>query len=201
LDFIHEKEEVSEIPVNKNIPNLPYSDSEDEEQQLETGHEGSVTTRREYSIFVDIYIVSYENLPSPTPQEEQDHQAVEASSREKSKQSKSKNIKKQLAEQEVLERVIKTRYETLSKNFAKSNSALERLSHESIKENKKKDKIVKDYNSLWRVAQGLKKKVRALSKKARESKHQAHASLETLAKVAVQYNEPVTDTNPANLEQ
>jgi hypothetical protein len=51
------------------------------------------------------------------------------------------------------------------------------------------------------VAQGLKKKVRALRKKARESKHQAHASLETLAEVAVQYNEPVTATNPTNLEQ
>jgi hypothetical protein len=53
-----------------------------------------------------------------------------------------------LVEKEVLERVIKTRYETLSKNFAESNSSLERLAHESIKEKKKKDKIVKDYNSL-----------------------------------------------------
>jgi hypothetical protein len=48
------------------------------------------------------------------------------------------------------------------KNFAERNSALERLAHESIKEKKKRNKIVKDYNSLWRVAQGLKKKVRAL---------------------------------------
>jgi hypothetical protein len=42
---------------------------------------------------------------------------------------------------------------------------LERLAHESIKEKKKKNKIVKDYNSLWRVAQGLNKKVSALRKK------------------------------------
>ena len=85
LDFIHEKEEVSEIPVNKNILNLPYSYSEDEEQQLEIGHEGSVTTGRDHSVFVDIYIVSYENIPSPTPQEEQYHQVVEASSSKKEK--------------------------------------------------------------------------------------------------------------------
>jgi hypothetical protein len=52
----------------------------------------------------------------------------------------------------VLERVIKTRYETISKNFAERNSALEILSHESIKEKKKKNKIIKDYNNLWRVA-------------------------------------------------
>ena len=86
----------------------------------------------------------------------------------------------------MLERVIKTRYETLSKNFAESNSALERLSHESIKEKKNKEKIVKDYNNLWRVAQDLKKKVMALRLQAMSSKHQSqtHATLETLAKVA-----------------
>jgi hypothetical protein len=112
-----------------------------------------------------------------------------------------KKLKKKLAEQEVIERVIKTRYETLSKNFAESNSALERLSHERIKEKKNKNKIVKDYNNLWRVAQGLKKKVRALREKAMASKHQAHASLETLAEVAVQCNEPEAASNPTNFAQ
>jgi arginine deiminase len=101
----------------------------------------------------------------------------------------------------VLERVIKTRYETLSKKNSERNLALERLAHESIKEKKKKDKIVKYYNNLWRVSQGLKKKVRSFRKKERESKHQAHASPKTLAEVTVQYNEPVTVTNPTNLEQ
>jgi hypothetical protein len=85
LDFSHEKEEVNEIPVNKNILNLPYSDLEDEEKKLETGHEGSVTIGRDNSVFVDIYTASYENLPSPTPQEEQDRQVAKASS---SKQAK-----------------------------------------------------------------------------------------------------------------
>jgi hypothetical protein len=71
------------------------------------------------------------------------------------KQSKSKEIKKlkkKLVEKEVLERVIKTRYESLSKKFAERNSSLEILAHESIEEKKKKDTIVKDYNNLWRVA-------------------------------------------------
>jgi hypothetical protein len=71
---------------------------------------------------------------------------VDASSRKRLKQSKSKEIKKlkkKLANKEVPERVIKTRYETLLKNFAESNSSLERLAHESIKEKKNKDKIVK----------------------------------------------------------
>jgi hypothetical protein len=55
--------------VNKNILNLPYIDSKDEEHQIETGYEDSITTGRGNSIFVDIYTASYENLPSPTPQE------------------------------------------------------------------------------------------------------------------------------------
>jgi hypothetical protein len=153
---------------------------------------------------VDIYTTSYENLPSPTPREEQEPQIADASSRKRVKRNKSKEIKKlkkKLAEKEVLERVIKTRYETLSKKFAESNSYLERLAHESIKEKKKKNKIVKDYNSLWRVAQGLKKKVRALRKKTMSSKHQTHASLETLAEMAVQCKEPEAASNPTNFEQ
>ena len=101
----------------------------------------------------------------------------------------------------MLERVLKTRYETLSKNFTESNSALERLAHESIKEKKKKVRIVKNYNNLWRVAQGLKKKVRDLRKKTMSSKHQTHASLETLAEMAVQCKEPEAASNPTNFEQ
>jgi hypothetical protein len=206
LNFSSETDKAKESPVNKSILNLPYTDSEDEEHQIETGHEDSVTTGHENSIFVDIFTASYEDLPSPTPQEEQEPQIADASSSKRVKQSKSKEIKKlkkKLAEQEVLERVIKTRYETLSKNFAESNSSLERLAHESIKEKKKKDKIVKDYNNLWRVAQGLKKKVRALRKQAMSSKHQAqtHATLETLAEVAVQCNEPEAASNPTVFEQ
>jgi len=153
---------------------------------------------------VDIYTTSYENLPSPTPQEEQEPQVVEASSSKRAKMNKSKEIKKlkkNLAEQEVVERVIKTRYETLSKNFVESNSSLERLAHEIIREKKKKNNIVKDYNNLWRVSQGLKKKVRVLMKKVMDSKHQAHASLETLVEVAVQCKEPEATINLMNLEQ
>jgi hypothetical protein len=72
LNFNSEEEEANEILVNKNILNLPYSYSEDEEQELETGHEDSITTRSDNSVFVDIYTTSYENLPSPTPREEKE---------------------------------------------------------------------------------------------------------------------------------
>jgi hypothetical protein len=53
-------------------------------------------------------------------------------------------------------------YEILSKNFAKTSASLERLTHENVKENKKKKKIVKGYNSLWRVSMHLKKKCQVI---------------------------------------
>jgi hypothetical protein len=71
LNFNSEKEKSKESPVNKSILNLPYIDLEDEEHQIETGHEDSVTIGHENSIFVDIYTKSYGDLPLPTPQEKQ----------------------------------------------------------------------------------------------------------------------------------
>jgi hypothetical protein len=59
-----------------------------------------------------------------------------------------KEMKGIIAQQEVLERVMKARYKTLSENFAKTNATFEKLALESIKEKKKKKKITKDYNRL-----------------------------------------------------
>jgi hypothetical protein len=48
-----------------------------------------------------------------------------------------------IAQQEVLERVIKERYKTLSDNFAETNAAFEKLAQESVKEKKRKKKSPK----------------------------------------------------------
>jgi hypothetical protein len=53
-----------------------------------------------------------------------------------------------IAQQEVLERVIKEIYKKLSDNFAETNAAFEKMARESVKEKKIKQKITKDYNSL-----------------------------------------------------
>jgi hypothetical protein len=71
LNFNSETEKAEEPPVNKNIINLPYTDSEDEEHQIETGHEDPVTTGHESSTYVNVFTTRFEDLPSPTPQEEQ----------------------------------------------------------------------------------------------------------------------------------
>jgi hypothetical protein len=94
FNFSSETNKAKESLVNKSILNLPYTDSEDEEHQIEIGHEDSVTIGHENSIFVDIFTASYKYLPSPTPQKEQEPQITDASSSKRVKQSKSKEINK-----------------------------------------------------------------------------------------------------------
>jgi hypothetical protein len=85
LEFSKEVEKVVELPVEKNILNLPYIDSEDEENQ--------VATEKKETLTEDPVTAEYEDLPSPTPKEEHEMQAAEASS-SKSKKNRSKKIKK-----------------------------------------------------------------------------------------------------------
>jgi hypothetical protein len=90
---------------------------------------------QEVALAEDSVTIGYEDLPSPTLKEDQGQQIAKASS-SKSKQSKYHKIKKlkeKIVQHKVLEKVIKTQYETLSKNFMETSSALERLALESVK--------------------------------------------------------------------
>jgi hypothetical protein len=58
--------------VDKNILNLPYTDFEDEEDQ--------VAAEKEVSLAEDPVTAGYEDLPSPTPKENQGQQIGKASS-------------------------------------------------------------------------------------------------------------------------
>jgi hypothetical protein len=78
----------------------------------------------------------------------------------------------------VLERVIKSRYETLSKNFAETNATFERLALKSVRENNNNKKIIKDNNKLWRIVGHLKTKVKLL-----KAKIATHPDLHVLAKI------------------
>jgi hypothetical protein len=101
----------------------------------------------------------------------------ETSKSKKSKKSqKIKQLKEVIAQQEVLERVIKARCKFLSKNFAETNAAFEKLARESVKDKKRTKKITKDYNSLWWLAKCLKRKIKKL-----KQKHKPHPDLQVLA--------------------
>ena len=99
--------------------------------------------------------------------------------------------------------MIKTQYETLSKNFIATSVALERLALENVKEKKKKKKILKDYYHLWRVAMHLKKKVRSLRLQAMPSipQPQAPVDLETLANEDIHLNDLEIVNNPTAIPE
>ena len=65
----------------------------------------------------------------------------ETSRNKKSKKlQKIKELKEVIAQQEVLERVIKARYKALSKNFAKTNATFKNLARESVKAERRRRK-------------------------------------------------------------
>jgi hypothetical protein len=169
LNFETTIEKPTEQPTEKrtNILNFPYTDSESEQQ-----HEFPVTKSPQKSTE---FAQNYETF---THIEE-----GETSKSPKSKKTeKIKHLKEVIAQQEVLEWVIKERYEKLSDKFTKNNVAFERLARESVKEKKRKWKITKDYNSLWWLSKHLKRKIRRLKKKKNQK---PHPNLNVLAQVVV----------------
>jgi hypothetical protein len=165
LDF----ETNSEQPTVKktNILNFPYTDSETEPEQED---ESPAIKSPEHSMEIA------QDCETFTPIDE-----GETSKSKKSKKSqKIKELKEVIAQQEVLERVIKARYKSLSDNFAETNAAFEKLAHESVKDKKRKKKITKDYNSLWWLAKRLKRKIKKLKQKSK-----SHPDLQVLAQVVV----------------
>jgi hypothetical protein len=157
----------TEQSAGKNILNLPYSDSESEQQiqyPAVKSSEQSAECAQNYQTFSQVE----QGESSKTPMS--------------NKSQRIKHLKDVIAQQEVLERVIKDRYKKLSDNFAKTNAAFERLAKESVREKKRKAKLAKDCNSLRCLTKRLKKQIRGLKQKL---KQKPHSDLKVLARVAV----------------
>ena len=88
--------------------------------------------------------------------------------------------------------MIKDRYKKLSDNFAKTNAAFERLAKESVKEKKKKEKLIRNCSRLRSLARHLKKPIRGLKQKL---KQRSHPDLTILAQVAVNMQGEKSDVN------
>jgi len=104
----------------------------------------------------------------------------------KKKVNKSRKIpklKEKTSQQEVLERVLKERYETLSKNFERTNEAFERLALKRVKEKRKMKKIIKQNYKLWKIARFLKIKIKILT-----TKSTTYPDLQVLAEAAENLN-------------
>jgi hypothetical protein len=80
----------------------------------------------------------------------------------------------------------------LSDNFAKTNAAFERLAKESVKEKKKKEKLINNCSRLRLLARHLKRRIRGLKQKL---KQRSHPDLQVLAQVAVNMQGEKSDVN------
>jgi hypothetical protein len=132
----------TEQSASKKILNLPYSDSEYEQQNqfpAIKSSDQSAECAQNYETFNQI------------------EQGESSKKPRSNKSQKIKHLKEVIAQQEVLERVIKDRYKKLSDNFAKTYATFERLAKESVREKKRKKNLTKDYNSLWWLAKRLKR--------------------------------------------
>jgi hypothetical protein len=141
----------TEQSAGKNILNLPYSDSESEQQiqyPAVKSSEQSAECAQNYQTFSQV------------------EQGESSKNPRSNKSQRIKHLKEVIAQQEVLERVIKDRYKKLSDNFAKTNAAFERLAKESVREKKRKAKTCQrlqqpatSYQAPQEADQGVKTKV------------------------------------------
>jgi hypothetical protein len=182
--------EQSKDPATGNNPlNLPYSDSEPEQELTET--QDNVQTEQGAD--------HCSNLPSPTHTEAHSPSVAEPSS-SKPKKARSRKINKllqQVYEMEVLERVIK-----------KANADLTDRNAELFKTNqtlKEKHDRIKDRNRvLIRENMKLYRQLRILRLKLKEFQSPAHeqTGLETLANLATtMVDTPEPSTQPAEVRR
>jgi hypothetical protein len=163
--------------TGKNILNLPYSDSESEEKDqcpAIKGSEQSAECAQNYETLSQTEQGESSNKPRPN------------------KAQRIKHLKEVIPQQEVLERVIKDRYKRLSDNFAKMNATFERLAKESVKEKRKKKKLINNCIRLRLLARHLKKRIRGLKQKL---KQRSHPDLQVLAQVVVNMQGEKSDVN------
>jgi hypothetical protein len=163
--------------TGKNILNLPYSDSESEQKDQCPAIKNSEQSTE--------CAQNYETL-------NQTEQGESSKKPRSNKAQRIKHLKEVIAQQKVLEQVIKDRYKKLSDNFAKTNAAFERLAKESIKEKKKKENLIINYSRLRLLARHLKKRIRGLKQKM---KQRPHPDLTVLAQVAVNMQGEKSDVN------
>jgi hypothetical protein len=163
--------------TGKNILNLPYSDSESEQKDQCPAIKGSEQSEE--------CAQNYETLS-------QTEQGESSKKPRPNKAQRIKHLKEVIAQQEVLERVIKDRYKRLSDNFAQTNAAFERLAKESVKEKRKKEKLINNCRRLRLLARHLKRRIRGLKQKL---KQRSHPDLQVLAQVAVNMQGEKSDVN------
>jgi hypothetical protein len=157
-------------PKQTNVLNLPYSESESDPATEEVPIDQSIELSMEEAPQIEVFTSFDEG---------------ETSTKKKiSKSGKNQKLKDKLAEHEVLERVLKARYETMSKNFAETSEDFERLALKHVKEKRKMKNMIKKNYKPWKIVRCLKIKIKLLTTKSTSCSY-----FQVLAKVAEKLNE------------
>jgi archaellum component FlaC len=153
--------------TGKSLLNLPYSDSESEQKDQShaiKSSEQSAECAQNYDTLSKTEQGESSKKPRPT------------------KAQKIKHLREVISQQEVLERVIKERYKRLSDNFAQTNAAFERLAKQSVKEKRKKERLVNSCSRMKLLVRHLRRRIKGLKRKLKQG---SHPDLQVLAQVAV----------------
>jgi type I site-specific restriction endonuclease len=171
LNFRKEGEQTEGLAEGDNPLNLPYSDSEPEQDPTEK--QGDVQTEQ--------LAEAYPNLPSPTPPEEQNRPLAEASaSRPRPARSQKINqLLKKVYELEVSEKQIKKK----NAELVDKNVELYDISQDVMD---KYDKTLDKNKLLMKENTKLNRQLRLLRLKMKETQTPTpkHSGLETLAELA-----------------
>jgi hypothetical protein len=132
-------------PRNKNILNLPYIDSEDEEEPVETEHEEVVAEQGLLEgVPVGEPVTEHKDLLSQDPKGYQDQQVAEASTNKPNKSSSQKinQLLRQVYDLKVLEREIKRRNKNLVERNVELYDYFHILAKMYVKMEKKNGKLI-----------------------------------------------------------
>ena len=80
----------------------------------------------------------------------------------------------------------------LSDNFAQMNAAFERLAKQSVKEKRKKERLINSCSRLKLLARHLKRRIKGLKQKLNQK---SHPDLQVLTQVAVNMQGERLDVN------
>ena len=187
LDFNKKGKEI--LAQSENSLNLPYSDSEEE--------------REEGADLAEQVVAKDEELPSPTPKEDQG-EPMEKASFSKPRLQRVNQLLRKVYELEVLEREIKRTNAVLTKkNTHLSNSLLEMKGRYFLLQ-KRNLRFMKDNTKIYRMIRLLRLQMKNPNS---NPSSEAHFALETLAEAATSFQDPeaahdaVALSNPMQIEE
>jgi hypothetical protein len=149
----------------KNVLNLPYTDSEEEVEVIEEEMPEQASPKETTP---GVQSSEHEAPDFQTPEEApfspeaQDLEVPEASTRKHSKSAskKIKNLEEEVMELKLLEKVVKSQNETITRTSSEVRDCFQRLAKMHVKLEKKNKRLLKENKKLQKVARCLKVKLR-----------------------------------------